>query len=259
MKYELRLGKGSTKNVFKALDTKTYKYVAWNEIYIPIKDREKGKKIILEIDLIEKLKSPYTMNFIGSWADKTTRMMYFITELAEYTLREWLNKYHDKISIEKRKNYAYSILKGIEYLHSKGVIHRDLKSENVFITFDDECPRIFIGDFGISSIKTKTTSAVGTPEFMALEMYEGDEYTNKVDMYAFGCILLELFTNNIPYMECDTPVCIYKKVSKGILPLSYHLIKDPELKNIIKRLLSKNPDDRPSAEELLKEGYFKPC
>lgn len=198
------------------------------------------------------------MKFKGSWSDKSTRMIYFITEMAEFTLKDWINKYHSKISIDHINSYAYNILKCIEYIHSKSIIHRDLKSENIFMTFEDNCPRIFIGDFGISSVKEKATSTVGTPEFMAPEMYVGDEYTNKVDMYAFGCILLELYTYTTPYMECDSVPCVFKKVSKGILPLSIHMINDEKLKNIIKKLLSTDPDKRPSAQELLKEGYFKP-
>ncbi len=75
-------------------------------------------------------------------------------------------------------------------------------------------------------------STTGTPEFMAPEMYE-ESYDESVDVYAFGMCLLEMCTQEYPYMECSNPAQIYKKVSQGIKPHAIDKVKDASLRDII--------------------------
>jgi WNK lysine deficient protein kinase len=97
-------------------------------------------------------------------------------------------------------------LKGLKHLHSKTppIIHRDIKCDNIFI--NSNSGDIKIGDLGLStSMKTShTTSVLGTPEFMAPELYE-EKYGTEVDIYAFGMSVLEMLTREIPYKECNNP------------------------------------------------------
>ena len=97
-------------------------------------------------------------------------------------------------------------------------------------------------------------SILGTPEFMAPEFYE-ENYTELVDIYSFGMLVLEMVTLEIPYSECDSVAKIYKKVSSGVRPQSLNKIKDTEVKAFIEKCLAK-PRARPSAEELLKDPFF---
>lgn len=97
-------------------------------------------------------------------------------------------------------------------------------------------------------------SVLGTPEFMAPELYEED-YTEMVDIYSFGMCILEMVTLEIPYSECDNVAKIYKKVSSGVRPQALSKIKDMEVMAFIEKCLAQ-PRARPSAAELLKDPFF---
>lgn len=97
-------------------------------------------------------------------------------------------------------------------------------------------------------------SILGTPEFMAPELYDED-YTELVDIYSFGMCVLEMVTVEIPYSECDSVAKIYKKVSSGVRPQALSKVRDPEVKAFIEKCLAQ-PRARPSASELLKDPFF---
>lgn len=97
-------------------------------------------------------------------------------------------------------------------------------------------------------------SVIGTPEFMAPELYEED-YTELVDIYSFGMCVLEMATREIPYSECDSVAKIYRKVTSGVLPKALDKVKDPEVRAFIERCIGQ-PRARPSASELLKDSFF---
>ena len=159
------------------------------------------------------------------------------------------------------KVWATDILSGLKYLHnhSPPIIHRDLKCDNVFINSNSGiCLKsifvllgeIRIGDLGLATPMSHsyTTSVLGTPEFMAPELYE-EKYGTSVDTYAFGMCILEMATQITPYRECANPAQIYKKVINGVLPQSLNKVTDPRLKAFIVRCLQKC-DNRPTAEDL---------
>lgn len=99
------------------------------------------------------------------------------------------------------------------------IIHRDLKCDNIFI--NSNSGEIRIGDLGLSTPMNNsyTSSVLGTPEFMAPELYE-EHYDCKVDIYAFGMCMIEMITQSLPYKECMSPAQIYKKVTAGEPPLA---------------------------------------
>ena len=175
------------------------------------------------------------------------------------TLREYIAKFKTP-SIKIIKRWARQILKGLAYLHSHNpsIIHRDIKCDNIFV--NGSHGEIKIGDMGTAKMKfgkkytvignRSATDFVGTPEFMAPEMYEEKGYSEKVDIYAFGMCLLEMITGEYPYSECKNAAQIYKKVTQGIRPECLAKVEDKEALSIINICLS-SENDRWSAKKLL--------
>uniref|UniRef100_A0A0E0F1T8 non-specific serine/threonine protein kinase n=1 Tax=Oryza meridionalis TaxID=40149 RepID=A0A0E0F1T8_9ORYZ len=153
--------------------------------------------------------------------------------------------------------WARAILRGLAYLHARGVIHRDLKCDNIFV--NGHLGQVKIGDLGLAAVLRGCTSArsvIGTPEFMAPEMYD-ECYGVGVDVYSFGMCMLEMLTNEYPYSECDNPAQIYKKVTAGKLPDAFYRLADADARRFIGRCLV-DAAHRPSAEELLLDPFLSP-
>ena len=155
------------------------------------------------------------------------------------------------------RNWSRQILRGLQFLHSRTppIIHRDLKCDNIFIT--GTTGSVKIGDLGLATLKTRSfaKSVIGTPEFMAPEMYE-EHYDEAVDVYSFGMCVLEMATSEYPYSECSGPAQIYKKVTSGIPPANFARVEDPALREIIGRCISAKKENRPTIKELLCMDFF---
>ena len=155
------------------------------------------------------------------------------------------------------KKFCLQILEGLHYLHTHDpvIIHRDLKCENILV--NGSSGELLISDFGLSTQVSarKAHSVLGTPHFMAPELYD-EVYDQKVDIYSFGMCLLEMITGRIPYHECTNAAQIYKKVTHGVLPTSLQCITIPEIVDFIRWCISHDPNDRPTAAELLKSEFL---
>ncbi|KAL1269139.1 hypothetical protein QQF64_031428, partial [Cirrhinus molitorella] len=155
------------------------------------------------------------------------------------------------------RSWCRQILKGLHFLHTRTppIIHRDLKCDNIFIT--GPTGSVKIGDLGLATLKRASfaKSVIGTPEFMAPEMYE-EHYDESVDVYAFGMCMLEMATSEYPYSECQNAAQIYRKVTSGVKPASYNKVMDPEVKEIIGECICQNKEERYSIKDLLNHAFF---
>ena len=246
------LGSGAYKEVFRGIDEDTGREIAWNVIKINKLPKIDRKRISDEIHTLKSMKEhPNIIHFISAWVNKGKEEVIFITEMVTAgSLRQYLKKIK-KPRLKVIKKWAIEILKGIKYLHELDppIIHRDIKCDNIFINSNNG--EIRIGDLGLStSLKNSfTTSVLGTPEYMAPELYE-EKYGTSVDIYAFGMWFLEMCTLSTPYREWDNPAQIYKKVIEGKKPQALERIDDPEVYEFICWCL-RLADKRPSANDLL--------
>ncbi|KAK9689450.1 hypothetical protein RND81_09G059700 [Saponaria officinalis] len=258
-RYKELLGAGTVKKVYRAFDQEEGIEVAWNQVKLRqfSGDKTMIDRLFLEIRLLKQLKNKNIIVLYNYWEDKVNNTLNFITEVCSSgNLREYRKK-HRHVSLKALKKWSKQILKGLEYLHNcePCVIHRDLNCSNVFV--NGNTGEVKIGDLGLAATVGKSHIAhtlIGTPEFMAPEMYEED-YTETVDIYAFGMCLLELVTMEIPYSECDNIARIYKKVMEGVRPEGLQKVQDPEVRAFIDRCLAK-PRARPSATDLLADPFF---
>ncbi|CAL5211165.1 unnamed protein product [Lathyrus oleraceus] len=253
------LGKGAMKVVYKAFDEILGLEVAWNQIKLDdvFQSPDQLQRLYSEVHLLKNLDHDSIITFHSTWIDIERRTFNFITELfTSGTLREYRKKY-PRVDIRAIKNWARQILNGLVYLHSHDppVIHRDLKCDNIFV--NGHMGKLKIGDLGLAAIlrgSQHAHSVIGTPEFMAPELYE-EEYNELVDIYSFGMCMIELFTSEFPYSECTNPAQIYKKVTSGKLPEAFYKIQDIEAQKFVGKCLA-NVSKRLSAKELLLDPFL---
>ncbi|KAL3516248.1 hypothetical protein ACH5RR_023150 [Cinchona calisaya] len=258
-RYNEILGRGASKTVYRAFDEYEGIEVAWNQVklYDFLQSPEDLERLYCEIHLLKTLKHQNIMKFYTSWVDTSNRNINFVTELfTSGTLRQYRLK-HKKVNIRAVKHWCRQILKGLLYLHSLDppVIHRDLKCDNIFVNGNQG--EVKIGDLGLAAILRKSHAAhcVGTPEFMAPEVY-AEEYNELVDIYAFGMCILEMVTFEYPYSECTHPAQIYKKVISGKKPEALYKVKDPEVRQFVVKCLA-TVYQRLSARELLDDPFLR--
>ncbi|KAK6162215.1 hypothetical protein DH2020_002056 [Rehmannia glutinosa] len=232
--------------------------VAWNQVSIEdaLQSPEHLERLYSEVHLLRTLKHENVIRSYASWVDDENKTINMITELfTSGSLRQYRKK-HKSVDMKAIKNWARQILRGLYYLHthSPPIIHRDLKCDNIFVNGNHG--EVKIGDLGLATIMQQPTarSVIGTPEFMAPELYE-EEYNELVDIYSFGMCMLELVTCEYPYSECKNQAQIYKKVTSGIKPVALGKIRDPEVRRFIEKCLVP-ASKRLSAAELLRAPFL---
>lgn len=258
-RYSDLLGAGAVKRVYRAFDQEEGIEVAWNQVKLSsFADNQKMLNLLYsEVHLLRSLCHGNIITLYKVWTNSRGSVLNFITEVCTSgNLREYRKK-HRHVSVKALKKWSRQILMGLEYLHNHEpcIIHRDLNCSNVFV--NGNLGQVKIGDLGMATITGKSHvahSVLGTPEFMAPELYEED-YTEQVDVYSFGMCVLEMATLEIPYSECDSIAKIYKKVMAGTMPAALERVKHSEVKAFIKRCIGK-PRARPSASQLLKDPFF---
>ncbi|XP_020537419.1 serine/threonine/tyrosine-protein kinase HT1 isoform X2 [Jatropha curcas] len=157
------------------------------------------KQFTSEVALLFRLRHPNIITFVA--ACKKPPVFCIITEyLAGGSLRRYLHQQEPhSVPLNLVLKLALDIARGMQYLHSRGILHRDLKSENLLLG-EDMCVKV--ADFGISCLETQCGSAkgfTGTYRWMAPEMIKEKHHTKKVDVYSFGIVLWELLTALTPF------------------------------------------------------------
>ncbi|XP_056660789.1 serine/threonine-protein kinase WNK2 isoform X18 [Monodelphis domestica] len=259
LKFDIELGRGSFKTVYKGLDTETWVEVAWCELQDRKLTKLERQRFKEEAEMLKGLQHPNIVRFYDFWEScaKGKRCIVLVTELmTSGTLKTYLKRF--KVMKPKvLRSWCRQILKGLLFLHTRTppIIHRDLKCDNIFIT--GPTGSVKIGDLGLATLKRASfaKSVIGTPEFMAPEMYE-EHYDESVDVYAFGMCMLEMATSEYPYSECQNAAQIYRKVTCGIKPASFEKVHDPEIKEIIGECICKNKEERYEIKDLLGHAFF---
>ncbi|XP_077221085.1 protein kinase superfamily protein [Tasmannia lanceolata] len=241
-----KFASGSHSRIYRGI----YKQRAVAVKMVRIPERDESTRALLEkqfaseVRLLSRLYHPNIVQFIA--ACKKPPVYCIITEyMSQGTLRMYLHKKDPySLSTETILRLALDISRGMRYLHSQGVIHRDLKSHNLLL---NDGMRVKVADFGTSCLETQCRASkgnAGTYRWMAPEMIKEKPCTRKVDVYSFGIVLWELSTALVPFQGM-TPVqaayAVSEKNARPPLPENC----SPVLTNLIKRCWSANPSKRP--------------
>ncbi|XP_072233795.1 serine/threonine-protein kinase WNK1 isoform X8 [Leuresthes tenuis] len=260
LKFDIEIGRGSFKTVYKGLDTETTVEVAWCELQDRKLSKSERQRFKEEAGMLKGLQHPNIVRFYDSWEGpcKGKKCIVLVTELmTSGTLKTYLKRFK-VMKIKVLRSWCRQILKGLHFLHTRAppIIHRDLKCDNIFIT--GPTGSVKIGDLGLATLKRASfaKSVIGTPEFMAPEMYE-EKYDESVDVYAFGMCMLEMATSEYPYSECQNAAQIYRRVTSGVKPGSFDKVAIPEVKEIIEGCIRTNKDERYAIKTLLNHAFFQ--
>ena len=254
IKLEL-IGRGGNGNkVYLVKDLNTGVKYALKRIHLDFTEAHEKEKNENEIEIFKSLNHPNLIQYITSFYDKKKRLC-IIMEYADngdlYSIVKKHQQTKTYINEDLIWKFVLQIFQGIKYIHSKKIIHRDIKCQNIFLTKNGT---IKIGDFGISRLLKNTVddfakTPIGTPYFLSPEICSGSKYNFKIDMWMIGCVLYELATLRKPFEAPSIPDLVEKIKNQNFIPISKNY--SDELQFLIEKLLNKDPQNRPSIKEVL--------
>ena len=257
-KFEKIIGKGSYGTVYSAIKKNNKQIYAIKKIKITNINHYDKKYIINEIKILASHTSINLIDYYTVFLN--IDHIYIVTEYAPNGDIWQLIKKHKlnntRFSDQEIWQNFIQICLGIQYLHKNNIIHRDIKSSNLFI---DKNNNIKIGDFGIIKILQPymmyAQTQIGTPYYMAPEIYKHQRYTEKSDIWSLGCVLYEMMFLTQPFTGCNI-VDLKYKILRGkynINLINYNI----ELKLILQAILIPNSYHRPSINDILNKPSIK--
>ncbi|WP_462420458.1 Stk1 family PASTA domain-containing Ser/Thr kinase [Salinicoccus sp. Marseille-QA3877] len=249
---------GGMSSVYSAEDIILNRDVVVKMIKVDVHNKDKSRqRFQREVESTIQLSHPNIVNVLD--VDETDEYQLLVTEMVDGpTLKQYIDENHE-ISIDEAVELSVQILKGIEHAHERGIIHRDIKPQNILL---DAEKKVRITDFGIAKAlsetrMTETNQVMGSVQYISPEQAKGQNTDERTDIYSFGIVLFELLTGQVPF-KGETPVSVALKQISEHLPDIDDFREVPQgLKNILLRCTEKNPDDRYRYVETVLEDLKK--
>lgn len=208
---------------------------------------QNSQDFIRELSLLSLIQHPLIVNCYGGSSRPGDE--YIVEELMEASVYDLLHDKKFEMDMEMKLDFAISTAKCMNFLHSCGVIHRDLKSLNLLVSKNYQ---VKVCDFGLSRVidsKNQMTSNIGTVSWVAPELFAKKLYTEKADVYSYGIILWELLSRQMPFGDIEA-FSVPLMVSRGERP---DMPKDAPLdwRKLIKACWHQKPVSRPSFKKVL--------
>ncbi|XP_074814357.1 serine/threonine-protein kinase Nek4 isoform X5 [Natator depressus] len=210
-----------------------------------------------EAQLLSQLKHPNIVTYRESWEGEDG-LLYIVMGFCEggdlyHKLKEQRGK---PLPENQVVEWFVQIAMALQYLHEKHILHRDLKTQNVFLTRTNI---IKVGDLGIARVLENqydmANTLIGTPYYMSPELFSNKPYNYKSDVWALGCCVYEMATLKHAFNAKDMNSLVYRIIEGKLPPMP----KDysPQLAELIRTMLSKKPEERPNVKSILRQPYIK--
>merc|ERR1719341_2998420 len=256
------LGEGSYAKVKEAIDSETLVRRA-----VKIMKKRKLRKIPhgeanveREIALLQELSHKNVMKLIEVLYNEEKGKIYMVLEYCCAVLKDMLDQTPEKkFPVWQSHDYFTQLLDGLGYLHSKGIIHKDIKPGNLLL---DQAGVLKIADFGVCeqldmfAKDDSITTSQGTPAFQPPEVANGREQFSgfKIDVWSSGVTLYNFTTGDYPF-QGDTIFKLFENIGKG--EFSFHIPVDRLLEDLVNQLLALNPDDRPNVKQARQHDWCR--
>jgi len=246
------LGTGGFARVFQVTETASGTTFA-NKVIDKgmFKEKRSAKeKVEREIKIHRELNHKNVVKFFNYFEDKS--FVHLLLELCPQKTLLHVSKYRKKVEEEEARYYANQITQGLNFLHSKGILHRDLKLGNMFLS--DQMV-VKIGDFGLASafIDNKAGSMCGTPNYIAPEVLRKEGHSPASEVWSLGCMIFALLCGAPPF-ETESVASTYSRIAAGTFSLPPS-ISTPAA-SFLRSLLAHNPDQRPTLASLLLHPFM---
>ncbi|KAJ6592572.1 kinase-like domain-containing protein [Mycena capillaripes] len=260
------IGRGSHGRVYLALNTTTGEMIAVKQVEISrtASDTNDSRQttlvqaLKLESEMLKVLDHPNIVQYLG-FEETPTNLSLFMEYVPGGSIGSCLLK-HGRFDEDVTKSFTLQILAGLEYLHSKGILHQDLKSDSILVEMSGVCK---ISGFGISKRthdqNQADTSMQGKVFWMAPEVIKSQKkgYSFKIDIWSIGCVVLEMWTGTRPWVGEEVVAVIFKLFqSKLPPPVPDGLVLSPLADDFREKCFAINPEERPSAAELRRHPYL---
>ncbi|XP_061550278.1 serine/threonine-protein kinase PLK3 [Phycodurus eques] len=247
------LGKGGFARCYEMTDLSSNKMYAVKVIpQSRVSKPHQREKITNEIELHKTLSHKHVVKFSHHFEDHDN--IYIFLELCSRKSLAHIWKARHTLTEPEVRYYLRQIISGLKYLHSRGILHRDLKLGNFFV---NENMELRLGDFGLAAkletVEQRKKTICGTPNYLAPEVLNRQGHGTESDVWSFGCVMYTLMCGNPPFETLDL-----KETYKCIKEVRYNLPSglSPAAQKLISSILQKTPSDRLTLDQILNHEFF---
>ncbi|XP_029907788.1 serine/threonine-protein kinase Nek4 isoform X2 [Myripristis murdjan] len=251
------VGKGSYGEVNLVKHKTDRKQYVIKKLNLTASSKRERRAAEQEAQLLSQLRHPNIVTYRESWEGDDCQLYIVMGFCEGGDLYHRLKQQKGELLPERQVvEWFVQIAMALQYLHEKNILHRDLKTQNIFLT---KTNIIKVGDLGIARVlenqNDMASTLIGTPYYMSPELFSNKPYNHKSDVWALGCCVYEMSTLKHAFNAKDMNSLVYRIVGGKLpqMPSKY----DPQLGELIKSMLCKRPEDRPDVKLILRQPYIK--